>query len=127
MRSLTASWILIILVIIKYIGFLSPEAIALGPNFESVGISRPSECKCPSLFKKGGRTCLITSGKKMNTRFYLIYWGFKDFFARTEVTFLSYVTRMNLSQKSVARVCLYSYHIPYGNHGITIIFYSTTI
>lgn len=96
MRSLAASWILIILVIIKYIGFLSPEAIALGPNFESVGISRPSECKCPSLFKKGGRTCLITSGKKMNTRFYLIYWGFKDSFVRTEVTFLSYVTNMNL-------------------------------
>lgn len=64
MLSPAASWILIILVIIKYIGLLSPEAIALGPNFESVGISRPSECKCPSLFKKGGRTCLITSGKK---------------------------------------------------------------
>lgn len=96
MRSPAASWILIILVIIKYIGLLSPEVIALGPNFESVGISRPSECKCPSLFKKGGRNCLITSGKKMNTRFYLIYWGLKDLLARTEVTFLSFVTNTNL-------------------------------
>lgn len=107
MRSPAASRILIILVIIKYIGFLSPEAIALGPNFESVGISRPSECKCPSLFKKGGRTCLITSGKKMNTRFVFDLLGFlKDFFSRTEVTFLSYFTIKYELVKH--RFCLYS-------------------